>query len=67
MNGFELRPDTPQRVAIVIEKNKADTWSVGSYLVSADGRRHRKGLGSFTEYGDAAAALKSVWESTSKS
>jgi hypothetical protein len=28
MSTFEIAPDTAQRVAIVIEKNKAGTWSL---------------------------------------
>ena len=43
MSTFEVAPDSAQRVAIVIEKNKAGTWSLGGYLVMADGRRHRQG------------------------
>jgi len=62
MSTFEIAPDTAQRVAIVIEKNKAGTWSLGSYLVMADGRRHRHSLGTFKDYADAAASLKKAWE-----
>ncbi len=62
MSTFEIAPDTAQRVAVVIEKNKAGTWSLGSYLVMADGRRHRRGLATFEAYGDAAAALEKVWK-----
>ena len=62
MSTFEIAPDTAQRVAIVIEKNKAGTWSLGSYLVMADGRRHRHGLGTFKDYADAAASLEKTWK-----
>jgi len=62
MNTFEVSADTAQRVAIVIEKNKAETWSLGSYLVMADGRRHRQSLGIFDDYADAAAALEKAWQ-----
>ena len=62
MSTFEVAADTAQRVAIVIEKNKAETWSLGSYLVMADGRRHRQGLGTFDDYAEAAAALEKAWQ-----
>jgi len=62
MSTFEIAADTAQRVAIVIEKNKAETWSLGSYLVMADGRRHRQGLGTFEDYAEAAAALEKAWQ-----
>ena len=62
MSTFEVAADTAQRVAIVIEKNKAETWSLGSYLVMADGRRHRQGLGTFNDYAEAAAALEKAWQ-----
>jgi len=32
-----MTPDTPQRVAIVVEQNKSGSWSVASYLVTAGG------------------------------
>ena len=54
-------PPTPRSGWIVIEKNKAETWSLGSYLVMADGQRHRHGLGTFEDYADAAAALEKAW------
>ena len=44
---MQIELDTPQRVAIVIEKNKSDTGSVNSYLMTADGRRERRSLGGF--------------------
>jgi len=62
MSTFEIAPDAAQRVAVVIEKNKAGTWSLGSYLVMADGRRQRRGLGAFEDYADAAAALEKTWQ-----
>ena len=61
MSTLEIATNTPQRVAIVIEKNKAGTWSLGSYLVMADGHRHRQGLGTFEDYADAAASLEKAW------
>ena len=54
--------ETPQRVAIVIEKNKCETWSVGAYLVTADGQRDRRSLGVFESYDAAAKSLKQVWQ-----
>jgi hypothetical protein len=62
MSTYEVAADTAQRVAIVIEKNKAETWSLGSYLIMSDGRRRRRGLGTFEDYADAAVALEKAWQ-----
>ncbi len=62
MSTFEIAADTAQRLAVVIEKNKAGTWSLGSYLVKADGQRQRRGLGAFDNYSDAAEALEKTWQ-----
>ena len=62
MSTFEIAADTAQRLAVVIEKNKAGTWSLGCYLVIADGRRRRRGLGTFDNYSDAAEALEKTWQ-----
>ncbi|MDJ0611586.1 MAG: hypothetical protein QNJ67_21615 [Kiloniellales bacterium] len=59
---MELTLDTPQRVAIVVEKNKADTWSVSAYLVTVDGRRERRQLGVFETHDEAAKGLKRSWQ-----
>lgn len=59
---MQIELDTPQRIAIVIEKNKSDTWSVNAYLMTADGRRERRSLGVFESYGDAARSLKKAWQ-----
>ncbi len=58
---MEFTLDTPQRVAIVVEKNKADTWSVSAYLVTVDGRRERRQLGVFENHDEAAKGLKRSW------
>ena len=54
--------DTPQRVTLVIEKTKANDWSVGAYLITADGRRDRRGLGVFETYQEATGSLKTAWQ-----
>lgn len=59
---MDITPDTPQRVAIVIEQNKAGTWSVGTYLMTVDGRRERRQLGVFETHAEAANALKHSWQ-----
>lgn len=61
---MDLPMETPQRVAIVIEKNKCETWSVGAYLVTADGQRDRRSLGVFESYDAAASSLRQVWQQT---
>ena len=57
--------DTPQRVAVVIEKTKADTWALGAYLVTADGRRDRRSLGVFETYKEASRSLRRAWQNVS--
>ena len=61
-DNMQIEPRTPQRVAIVVEKNKADTWSVAAYLVTAEGQRSRRSLGVFDTYADAAKSLQAAWE-----
>ncbi len=56
-------PGMPQRVANVVEQNKGGTWSVAAYLVSVDGQRERRGLAVRETYTEAAALLKTAWES----
>ena len=59
---MDIMLDTPQRVAVVIEKNKSDTWSVSAYLVTADGQRDRRPLGVFETYKEASSSLKKAWQ-----
>ena len=59
---MQIALDTPQRVAIVIEKNKSDTWSVAAYLVRADGMRDRRSLATCESYAEATKTLKRVWQ-----
>lgn len=54
--------DTPQRLEVVIEKNKSDTWSVVAYLITADGKRERHSLGMSETYKEAAQAIKKAWQ-----
>ncbi len=62
---MDVSLDTPQRLAVIIEKNKSDTWSVSAYLVTADGRRDRRSLGVYETYKEATAALKRAWNRVS--
>ncbi len=62
---MDVTLDTPQRVTLVIEKNKSDTWSLAAYLITADGRRDRRSLGVFETYNEATASLKRVWQRVS--
>ena len=62
---MDVTPDTPQRLAVVIEKTKSEAWGVGAYLVTAGGHRDRRSLGVYKTYGEAAEALKSAWETLS--
>jgi hypothetical protein len=41
MSTFEIAPDTAQRVAIVIEKNKAGTWSLADAAAALEKAWHR--------------------------
>ena len=59
---MQIDLDTPQRVAIVIEKNKSDNWSVAAYLVRADGLRDRRKLATCDSYVEAVRTLKRVWQ-----
>ncbi len=60
---MDVESDTPQRVTVVIEKTKAETWSIGAYLITADGRRDRRALGVFETYKEAAGSLRGAWQS----
>ncbi len=62
---MDVSLDTPQRVTLVIEKNKSDTWSLAAYLITADGRRDRRSLGIFETYREATAALRKTWQRVS--
>ncbi len=62
---MDVALDTPQRVTLVIEKNKSDTWSLAAYLITADGRRERRSLGVFETYKEATASLKRTWQRVS--
>ena len=61
-DSLQIEPRMPQRVAIVVEKNKSDTWSVAAYLITADGQRSRRSLGVFDTYADATKSLPAAWE-----
>ncbi len=59
---MDITPNTPQRMTVLIEQNKSETWSVATYLVMADGRRDRRSLGVFETYREAAEALRRSWQ-----
>lgn len=54
--------EMPQRVAIVVEQNKSETWSIAAYLISVNGQRERRRLAVRDTYPEAAELLKSAWE-----
>jgi hypothetical protein len=56
-------PGMPQRVAVVIEQNKSDTWSVAAYLISVSGHRERRRIAVRETYAEATEVLKTAWES----
>ncbi len=58
-----IDPGMPQRVAIVIEQNKSDTWSIAAYLISVSGHRERRRIAIRETYAEATEVLKTVWES----
>jgi len=58
---MEIALNTPLRVTLAIEKNKSDSWSVASYLITADGTRERRSLGIFETHDEATQALKRAW------
>ena len=62
---MDVTPDTPQRLAVVIEATKSDTWSIGAYLVTAGGHRDRRSVGVYNTFAEAVEALRSVWEKLS--
>ena len=59
---MQIEWETPQHVAIVVEKNKADTWSLRAYLLTPNGYKERRSLGVFETYEDAASHLVQVWK-----
>ncbi len=52
----------PQRVAIVVEQNKSDTWSIAAYLISVNGQRERRRLAVRDTYPEAVELLKTAWQ-----
>ena len=54
-------PGMPQRVAVVIEQNKSETWSVAAYLISVNGHRERRRIAVRDTYAEAAEALRTAW------
>lgn len=58
---MEIALETPVRATLAVERNKADTWSVGFYLIDADGRRDRRCLGVYESDADATEAVRSFW------
>ena len=57
-----LDPAMPQRVAVVIEQNKSETWSVAAYLISVNGHRERRRIAVRDSYAEATEVLKTAWE-----
>ena len=58
---MQISVEMPQRLAVVIEKNKSQTWGVAAYLVRADGLRERRCLATCESYEDATHALRQLW------
>ena len=58
-----IDPGMPQRVAVVIEQNKSDTWSIAAYLISVSGHRERRRIAIRETYAEATEVLKTAWES----
>ncbi|WP_422366682.1 hypothetical protein [Pelagibius sp.] len=58
---MEIALETPVRATLAVERNKADTWSVGFYLIDADGRRDRRCLGVYESDVDATEAVRTFW------
>lgn len=57
-----IDPGMPQRVAVVIEQNKSDTWSIAAYLISVNGHRERRRIAIRETYAEATEVLKTAWE-----
>ena len=57
-----IDPAMPQRVAVVIEQNKSDTWSIAAYLISVNGHRERRRIAVRDTYAEATEVLKTAWE-----
>jgi hypothetical protein len=57
--------DRPQRISIVIEKTKSETWGVAAYLIGSNGQRERRCLATCETHDDAKRALERVWQSAS--
>ncbi len=62
---MDVTPDTPQRLAVVIERTKSEAWGVGAYRVTAGGHRDRRSVGVYDSYVEAADALRTAWEKLS--
>ena len=62
---MDISQRTPQRVAVVVEQNKSENWSVAAYLVTADGQRKRRSLGVFKTYSEAAESFNNAWQRVS--
>ena len=56
-----IDPVMPQRVAVVIEQNKSDTWSIAAYLISVNGHRERRRIAVRETYAEATEVLKAAW------
>ncbi|MDX1576813.1 MAG: hypothetical protein R3285_11510 [Kiloniellales bacterium] len=50
-------------MAVVIEQNKSETWSVAAYLISVNGHRERRRIAVRDTYAEATEVLKTAWES----
>ncbi len=57
-----IDPGMPQRVAVVIEQNKSDTWSIAAYLINVNGHRERRRIAIRDTYAEATEVLKAAWE-----
>ena len=62
---MDIALDAPVRATVAVEKNKADTWSVGFYFIDADGRRDRRCLGVYETDADATQAIRRFWSAMS--
>ena len=62
---MEIALDAPVQATVAVERNKSDTWSVGFYLIDADGRRDRRCLGVYETDSDAKQAVRRFWSQMS--
>ena len=58
---MDIALDARVQATVAVERNKADTWSVGFYLIDADGRRNRRCLGVYDSVSDATQAVRAFW------